>query len=263
MQPNFGIERERHNQLYYKEYTNDNGKFHFHSPIELYMITDGQMEVWVNNHRKILKAGEMSVALSYDAHAYRTVEHSKSCVLIIPSYLCEEFINAVQHKRVSTPFVCDEETVATVRHLAKEIQKDPTNKIKVLGYIYVILGTLMEHITFEEAEESTDPALSSRILFYLGEHFREEITTAELATALGYSPSYLSRYFKACFHIGIHQYLTIIRLKHAIMLLHEGQHNITFCAMESGFSSMRTFYRSFEKEFGCAPKEYRKQKETV
>ncbi|MBQ7089957.1 MAG: helix-turn-helix transcriptional regulator, partial [Clostridia bacterium] len=36
------------------------------------------------------------------------------------------------------------------------------------------------------------------------------------------------------------------------------QNSIMDCAFESGFSSVRTFYRAFAAEFGCSPKEYRK-----
>ena len=98
MHPTFGIERERNNKLFYKEYKDDKGMFHFHSPIELYFINEGEMEVVVNNRRRILKAGEMSVSLSFDAHAYKTPEHSRSAVLIIPRYACEEFIESVNDK---------------------------------------------------------------------------------------------------------------------------------------------------------------------
>ena len=64
MRAKFGIERERHNKLYYKSYTNDKGAFHFHSQIELYFVDDGEMEVVVGNRRRTLQGGQMSVAPS-------------------------------------------------------------------------------------------------------------------------------------------------------------------------------------------------------
>jgi AraC-like DNA-binding protein len=38
--------------------------------------------------------------------------------------------------------------------------------------------------------------------------------------------------------------------------MNEQKHSITHCAMESGFNSMRTFYRAFREEFGCSPGDY-------
>ena len=32
--------------------------------------------------------------------------------------------------------------------------------------------------------------------------------------------------------------------------------SITECAFESGFQSLRTFYRAFEAEFGCSPRTF-------
>ena len=264
MHPIFGINREKQNHLFYKEYTNTWGTFMFHSQIELHFVLEGEMNAWINNRHRVLKAGEMSVALSFDAHAYRTDGQSSTAMLIIPTYLCEEFIATIKNRRCSTPFILDKEVVAKILSYTREIANaDPANKIKIQGYVYVVLGMLMEHLSFEETDESFDPSFSSRILFYLDEHFKENLTTESIAIALGYSPSYLSRYFKSCFQIGIHQYLTIIRLKHAVMLLNEEKRSVTYCAMESGFNSMRTFYRAFEAEFGCSPGDYLKQIKAV
>jgi len=262
MQARFGIERERYNKLYYKDYTNDKGIFHFHSQIELYMITDGEMEVCVNSCRRLLKKGEMSVALSYDAHAYRTPDESKSSVLIIPLYMCEEFNTAIKHKRVTNPFICNAKAVEKIRNCAMEIRRDDINEVELMGYIYVILGIVMDNIGFEETAGSPDHSLSSRILFYISENYRKEITLASIAAEFGYSRSYISRYFKSCFNIGINRYITVIRLKNALALMHENRYSITYCALESGFNSMRTFYRAFTDEFGCSPREYFAQLET-
>jgi AraC-like DNA-binding protein len=66
----------------------------------------------------------------------------------------------------------------------------------------------------------------------------------------------MSRYFKSNFNITLVKYMTIVKLKNAIMLMHENKYGTTYCSLESGFSSMRTFYRAFYNEFGCSPKEY-------
>ena len=256
MQPEFGIKREKQNHLFYKEYTNDKCLFHFHSQIELYFVDGGEMEMLVNNHRKKLCAGELSVALSYDAHAYRTPSESKSSVFIIPSFMCEEFISEVKHKRVSNPFIGDREVIAKIKEYIHEITCKKPNHIKLKGYIYLILGLITENLSFEEAQEAVDTQLSSKILFYINENFRESITLNSIASHFGFSASYISRYFKSCFNIGINQYITVIRLKNALMLMHEEKHSLTYCALESGFNSMRTFYRVFASEFGCSPKEY-------
>ena len=48
----------------------------------------------------MLKKNQMSVALSFEVHTYKTIKSSKSSVLIIPTYMCEEFIAGIKHKVV-------------------------------------------------------------------------------------------------------------------------------------------------------------------
>ncbi len=256
MQANFNITRERNNHLFYKEYTNDKCIFQFHSQIELYFVDDGEMEFIVNNHRRTLQAGEMSVALSYDSHAYKTPEYSKSSVLIIPIYMCESFILATKSKKATYPFILDKAIVKKIKDYINELIREDINEIKKTGYIHLILGIILENVFFESSENVIDTALSSRLLLFINENFSQDLSLDTLSNELGLNKTYISRYFKECFNVGFNQYLTSLRLKNALILMNDGRHNITDCAMESGFSSMRTFYRVFSKEFGCTPKEY-------
>ena len=256
MNPIFNIDRERDNKLFYKEYENDKGVLQFHSQIELYFVNEGEMEAWVNGHYKILRSGEMSVALSYDAHAYRTPDHSRSAALIIPSYMCEEFVVAVKGKRATNPFITDPAAIARIKDCFKRLRNENINHIEQRGYIYTILGIVMDSIFLERTNDFKDPSLSSRILLYISENFKTGITPSDIAAHFGYSQSYISRYFKSCFNITLVKYLTIVKLNNTVMLMNERKHSTTYCSLESGFSSMRTFYRAFYAEFGCSPKEY-------
>lgn len=260
MQAEFGIAREQQHILYHNEYVNKGsreiGKFHFHSQIELYIVTKGEVEVWINDKWTILKEGELSAALSYDAHCYRTPEYSKTGLLIIPTHMCEDFVLATKGKRVSDPFIRDKEAVYKILESFRELRICDDNPIKQKGFIYVILGMIMEHICFEESDRIIDTNLSSRILFYINENYKNDISLDTIAAEFGYNSSYISRYFKSCFNSGVSQYITMIRLKQAVMLMREGKYSITYCALESGFNSIRSFYRAFTSEFNCTPREY-------
>jgi AraC-like DNA-binding protein len=256
MQPRFNIERERHNRLFYKEYENDKCILQFHSHIELYFVDFGEMEFLVNGHYRILTAGQMSVALSYDSHAYKTPESSRSSVLIIPVYMCEHFISAVAHKKASYPFITDSSVVGRIKECVKQLKRDGINEIERMGYIHVILGIIMDSIFIDGEQATPSPDLSSRILIYLNENFKSDITLEGVSQHFGYTKSYLSRYFSASFGIGFCQYLSALRLKNALTLINEKKHSITECAFESGFNSVRSFYRVFYSEFGCSPREY-------
>ena len=256
MKADFGLKRELNDVLFYNDVKNDNGVLHFHSQIELYFITDGEMEVVLNEQRRILKKGEMSVALSFNAHGYKTLDYSRSSYLIIPTYLCEEFVLLTKDKTVENPFICDKNAVDEIYGYFNELRKDGVNEIEKKGYIYVILGLIMKNTTFKNKSHTMDSSLASQILIYINEKYQEDIGPATIAKYFGYTQSYVSRQFKIAFNITLSKYITLVRLKKAIMLMREKKHNVIYCAMESGFNSVRTFYRSFFAEFGCNPKEY-------
>ncbi len=256
LNPIFRQDRENRNFLSYEEYENDSSIFCFHSQLELYFIDDGEMDITVNSYRKRLEKGEMSVALSFDAHAYATVEESRSSAFFIPSYMCPEFIETFKNKRAASPFITDKNVVKKIKALVSELLQAKDNAILCQGYIYVILGIISENISFERKNEDANPDLSAKLLSYINENFSEEISLSSLSRKLGYNESYISKYFKECFHIGINRYLSTVRLKNALMLMYEKKYTTAYCALESGFSSLRTFYRAFQKEFGCTPKEY-------
>lgn len=256
MQPRFNIERERHNRLFYKEYENDKCVLQFHSHIELYFVDGGEMEFLVNGHLRTLSSGEMSVALSYDSHAYKTPVSSRSSVLIIPIYMCEHFLEAIKHRKASYPFITDKATVMRIKECIGRLKRDGINEIEQMGYIHVILGIVMDSIFLDRGRATPSPELSSQILIYVNDNYKSDITLDTLAQHFGYTKAYLSRYFSSSFGVGFCEYLSALRLKNALALMNEKKYSITECALESGFNSMRSFYRVFRNEFGCSPREY-------
>lgn len=256
MQLRYNIKREQENRVVVENYQNDKCILQFHSQIEIYLVDQGEMEMRVNGKCRMLKAGELSVALSYDSHSYRTPERSRSSLLQIPVNLCEDFASFVQGKRLVSPYITDRQVYEKIKLYHEALKSKDLNRLQQLGYIYVILGIIVENAAFETADKPVNYDLATKILFYINDHFGEGITPGSIAHHFGYNQSYISRYFKSCCGIPLVRYLTAVRLKNAIMLIHEGKHDISYCAAVSGFSSMRTFYRAFHEEFSCSPRAY-------
>ena len=256
MQATFGIERERENKFRIIEYHNGNGDFHFHSQIEICLVTEGEIDALVGNHVKRLQKGELSVALSYDTHLYTPVVDADFSVLIVPTDLCEEFMTIVKGKKIAQPFMEHNECAERIAQCFEEIRKNKNNLLTIKGNIYVILGLIAQNAAFEDRVSYGEESPVSEILLYIHDHFREDISLPLIAKHFGYNPTYLSHLFKSNFNLGMARYINMLRLKNAVTLLQEQKYSTTYCALESGFRSLRTFYRAFQTEFGCSPKEY-------
>lgn len=93
---------------------------------------------------------------------------------------------------------------------------------------------------------------------YISENCDRELTLESVADQAGFSACYFSRVFKQTTNSNFVEYLTKQRLKHAQALLADSDIPITNVAMESGFKSISTFNRVFQKYKGCSPSEFKK-----
>ena len=255
MKAKFLLQREVKNYLEHQRVKDSTFDVHFHSQIELYVVLDGAIEIIVNNHKRVLKKGEFSVALSYDTHGYRTVNSSEVYFLSIPTGYCGDFLTLSANKRLPSPFIDDPESYDLVLEMIERLFR-ASNEMERRGYVYVILGAILEKMTSEPRVENAENKFSAEMLIYISEHFKEELDLTSLALHFGYNPSYLSRSFSQTFGLSFGRYLTMLRLREFILLIRNRDMSVTECALECGFGSMRSFYRAFRDEFGCSPKEY-------
>lgn len=255
MKAEFLLTREKNTELTIYTAPNQEFPLHFHSHIEICLVLSGEVETCINNQKQLLKAGDISVAWICDTHEYSTPTESQVLSLIIPPMWFSEFLPILNNNCVSSPFISDKELFDKLYSWIKEIEKSDDELMKK-GYIYLILSSLIKYMHFEKTAIKTDRVLSSKILIFLNEHFRENITLVSVANALGYHPNYISQFFKRTLKISFVQYLNILRSREALVLIQSGKKTISECAFECGFQSLRTFYRTFHSMFGLSPRDF-------
>lgn len=255
MHADFNLSREIKNEIEYGRVRSPRYYLHFHSHIEIYIVLSGEVEVIINGYKRLLHGGEISVAMSYDAHGYNTPRSSEVEYLIIPTEYCGDILPLFESRHSASRFIDNPKVFGTVCDAMEHIISG-SNEVMTRGYIYLILGAVLECMAPDSEPFQNDNPITPDILIYISEHFREALSLGSLAEHFGYNPSYVSRSFHRTFGISFGKYLTLLRLREAVMLMRKGNKTVTECALESGFGSMRSFYRAFLGEFGCSPKEY-------
>ncbi len=97
----------------------------------------------------------------------------------------------------------------------------------------------------------------SKLLTLTQERFTEpSLSISTLADHLGYSPKYLSSFFKQRKGISYTQYLRELRIRHAIFLMEQGVVSVKNVALLSGFLDALYFSRIFTATVGVSPKAY-------
>jgi AraC-like DNA-binding protein len=86
---------------------------------------------------------------------------------------------------------------------------------------------------------------------------RDPLSLDEVAAEVGLGAFHFVRVFRAAIGITPHQYLMRIRLQRAMALLQETHMAVIEVAYESGWNDLSTFNRTFRRDVGCTPREYR------
>lgn len=118
-----------------------------------------------------------------------------------------------------------------------------------------VIKALLKVFPMRERDKSGKSIM--RILDYCQEHFREQITVAQMAKDLYLSQSYVSHSFRNVLGTTFPEYINTLRVNEAIRLLRSTDYSITEIAGLSGYSTTRNFYGAFVKHTGIAPSVYR------
>jgi AraC-like DNA-binding protein len=96
-----------------------------------------------------------------------------------------------------------------------------------------------------------------RMQDYILAHAQEKITAADIADAAGYSAWHAQRMFRELTGQPPFEYIRRIRLSRAALTLRDTQTKVLDVALDFMFGSHEGFTRSFSREFGVTPAEYR------
>jgi AraC-like DNA-binding protein len=100
----------------------------------------------------------------------------------------------------------------------------------------------------------------AQVLRILDERVAEpELSLDDVAAAVGVHPKHLATWFKGCTGLGVHAYLTRMRVARAQAMLAAGRDDLLVIALDAGFGSLNRFHANFRSVAGTTPARFRKQ----
>lgn len=103
----------------------------------------------------------------------------------------------------------------------------------------------------------TDP-LMVRVLAYINDHIRDSLTVPQISQAMSVSAGHLHRHFVKHMHMTPKQYI----MQQKFLLVNQAMvsgANPTEICRQYGFGNYSTFYRNYQKTYGCRPSDNAKQ----
>lgn len=98
----------------------------------------------------------------------------------------------------------------------------------------------------------------NKMIAYIQEHIYESISLSDVANHFYLNPDYVSRLFKNHVHVSVGHYIAVQKTSAAQSLLREG-YTVAEVQEKLGYSSYAYFFKSFQKNTGMTPSQYRNQ----
>lgn len=229
---------------------------HFHRALEICVVKSGSLDVFINGEKHQAAAGNIIVIPCHAVHRFVATERNNTLMLIIPTDYIVSFGRLLSTECFSKHIIpSGNASRAITRCLLTLFEQPPpvSDTYIIRGQIYTILGILLEQLPRTPIARSNIHLSIQDILSYLHQNFRESITLKIIAADFGYSASRISHMFNKNVGCTIPEYLNTLRARDAARKLIDTEKSITSIAMESGFESMRTFYRAFKSSFAMTP----------
>ena len=253
------IFQKRDEKITIKTTNNNQFPFHLHKELEIFYILDGELEMTIGKQSGILKKGMLACVFPYLSHETKTPVFSKAIMLIVSVDSISDYYPEILYNISSSPFLSFSELSQEIGEIMNRIlsikeKKQDTRLIK--GYLYILLGKLLPALGLKEKETKV-PTIYEMIDEYMNLHFTENLTLSQLSNALGYNKYYISHVLHENFSCSFTDLLNRLRAEHAMGLLTHTEMSITDICYESGFNSIRSFYRVFKKIYNTTPKLFR------
>ncbi|MDF2669785.1 MAG: AraC family transcriptional regulator [Paenibacillus sp.] len=165
--------------------------------------------------------------------------------------------------------------LATVHRIVEEIN---ANRLRPIALDTRELYGQLAHIeTLQEAEQlfqhtlsdiltklvepsgdKTNQLVADTIHEIIHTHYgNPDLCLPEIASMVRLSSAHISKLFKQKHGAGIPDYITEVRLEHALVLLRQHDYSVNQIMEKVGFTNQSYFFRLFKKKYGTTPKEYR------
>lgn len=243
---------------------------HWHSHLEIILILNGYMTMFLNERKYILRKGDMIVIGSNELHSTRVISKVNYLILQIPYDHLTKALPTTSLIQFQTYFpaadtnpegkqLCD-----CLLQLLETCQKQEDGyQLYFFSLAYQFLFLLYRSYSQKfprkslEKKNKNDKKIEE-ILQYVKENYREEITLLTAAQILNLSPEYFCRLFKKLTGWTFLEYVNTIRMEHFYEDLIRTDYSINELLKQNGITNYKVFMRMFKGAYKTTPGKLRK-----
>lgn len=237
-------------------------KEHVHNFYELYFLVDGQIDEFIENRTHHLKPFDIIIIKPNVLHKVllcKDFRHERIVVYFDDKCIADsQILKKLDEQQgvITLPIPASKRVFKLMNILLNETEHDMYHDSYVKSVLTEILVVILRNQN--QKTGSYAGVKFKRIIDYVKENSREQITLVSVARKFFVSEAHLSRMFKKNTGFTFTQYLNYQRIIYSQRLLLTSNASIGDIATSSGFESLTHFGRVFKQLAGCSPRDYRK-----
>lgn len=246
--------------------------FHHHNEYELIFVDDGAVTVQVGGKTYTVGRNTLILLANLEQHSFIPCgdTYHRYCVTLhvpLTDSLIHDpgLLNLLKNHTESFVHCFDATTIRdTVVDIFSRLLRYEPDALYANELAACCITELLIHAARLRPSLQEQLTCRSRILAvqkHLDQHFAEPLRIAQICSQYYISPHYLSHQFKELTGYSPKQYLTLLRLKHAAIAIHDTTDPINEIALACGFSDINNFCKQFKREYGCTPSAFRGKEE--
>ncbi len=237
-------------------------RHHYHNFYEIYYMVDGKGTYFINDKIYDIMSGDIIIvppntihSTDYDNREYERIllEFSES---MVPKQLrtkIRDIPNLYRHPGISR------EIYLIIKEIEREYKNPDEFSHDEINYlINHLIFTMLRNLSAVKVVHSRD-AVISEVIAFIKENYQTNISLQQIAEMHFISPEHLSRTFKRETNFGFNEFIALVRLQQAEILLKErGNRSISEIAYCCGFNDSNYFSDKFKRTYGMSPLQYSK-----
>lgn len=255
---------------------------HYHNAYEIYFLISGTRRQLVDHSIHDIKRGDLilipkgvihkTTPLDKNSHTRYVINFSDEFAVPLEQFLGPDvLVQTFTHVKLSVPEHRFDYVLSLFDKMNDEYNaaaSDNFSAALIRGYMAELFAFICrtnrslataESIESERIGAILEPSIQQAAQ-YISEHFREDISLADVAAQAYMSGSYFSRKFKKITGLNFSEYLTSTRIKAADDLLLQTSLSIAEIAASCGFGDANYFGDIFKKHKGMSPTKYRRMR---
>ena len=244
---------------------------HMHRDMEICLLVDGTLTLHTGGRSADLHSGDLFIITPFQVHELKAVSPALILSMQVSSAFFTDYfpqIDAIEPEK-SIISASDSSAYLELKDEMMELaccymKKEKNYELKCAGLINLFFCHLLNSVPWHlltDRDQAANELRKSRIrdlTSYIDEHYSAKLLLSELAEQEKLSVCYLSHFFRDNFGVSFQEYLNRIRCEKARQLLITTKRNLLDISIDCGFSDVKYLKKSFLKQYGSTPAEYRK-----